>query len=158
MDLSWLPQMISLNDCGGDGQQYLELLYERFRCDFIRSKPTIFNPKRWSMKRHPIERGKEATFWHAISDGENEADRIPDMRRCERLCWIRPMIDAYGTERVCCWKTERHGRSRPIIALPDFSFLVILQEAPEHVMLWTAFYVPGTRRRLKYEQDWKNGG
>ncbi|MNH30689.1 hypothetical protein D3C79_909980 [compost metagenome] len=48
------------------------------------------NPaKRLGLKRHPVIQGKEATFWHMISEGNDEAERLPDLRRCERIRWPR---------------------------------------------------------------------
>ena len=155
MKYNWLPDMLLLDDFGGNWERYLQAQYDCFRRDFIESQPTAFHPKRWAMKRHPVEHGKEATFWHVISNGETERDRLPDMRRCERIGWIRPMIDCCRTNRLRCWKVERGSKLRPIIALPDFSYLVVLQEAAEYVMLWTAYYVPGTRRREKYATEWR---
>ena len=49
----------------------------------------------------------------------------------------------------------RSGEIRPIIAVPDFSFLVVIAEREEYVMLWTAFYVPGERRREKCRKQWE---
>lgn len=151
----WLPALLQFSDCGGDWHRYLEAQYGQFCRDFIDSTPTCFHPKRWAMKRHPLSCGKEATFWHVTSEGKTEEDRVPDFRRCERIGWIRPMIEARGSDRVRCWKAVRHGEDRPIVALPDFSFLVVLTEREEYVMLWTAFYVPGERRREKYRKEWE---
>jgi hypothetical protein len=154
MSVDWLPELLLLSQFGGDWEKYLDAQYQCFCRDFIHSTPTVFHPMRWAMKRHPLQQGKEATFWHLISDGQNEADRLPDMRRCERICWIRPMIDSWGTDRVCCWRAQRDSKVRPIIALPDFSYVVVLQEGPEYVLLWTAYYVPGPRRREKFRNEW----
>lgn len=35
--------------------------------------------------------GKEATFWHMIQEGRIEEDRTPDIRRCERIRWPKPI-------------------------------------------------------------------
>lgn len=155
MSPDWLPPLLQLSDFGGDWERYLAAQYALFRRDFIDTMPMCFNPKRWAVKRYPLSAGKEATFWHVTSEGRSEEDRIPDLRRCERIGWIRPMLEARGSDRVRCWKTVRNGEERPIVALPDFSFLVVLSERKEYVMLWTAFYVPGIRRREKYRKEWE---
>lgn len=36
--------------------------------------------------------GKHFGFWRVISDGELEDDRLPDLRRCERITWIAYLI------------------------------------------------------------------
>lgn len=151
----WLPSIIELSQYNGDWECYLAALYEVFCNDFIHSKPTTFAPKRWAMKRHPMTNGKEATFWHLIQSGNVEAERLPDMRRCERIPWVRPMIDARGTGRVHCWSTVRDGDERPAIALPDFSYVVILEAHNEYVMLWTAFYVEQGSRRNRLRKEYE---
>jgi len=154
--VEWLPPILTLGNCGGSWDVYLETQYQKFRADFIGSKPSVFHPKNWSTKRHPLSGGKEATFWHITSEGTTEEDRVPDMRRMERVGWIRPMIDAHSSkDRVCSWPTERKGESRPNIAVPDFSFIVVLEEHPTYVMLWTAFHVEQQHRRDKYRRQWE---
>jgi hypothetical protein len=108
------------------------------------------------MKLHPVSQNKEATFWHVISSGEDEEQRTPDMRRMERVGWIRPIIDSCKDEkRVCCWNEERNGAKRPNIAVPDFSYVVVLEERKDFVMLWTAIYVEAAFKREKFRSKWK---
>ena len=93
---------------------------------------------------------------HVISEGIAEDDRTPDMRRCERIGWIRPMVDSCQTDRVRCWRNMRNGRERIVIALPDFSYVVVLQENREYVMLWTAYYIETEHRRAKLRREFDN--
>jgi hypothetical protein len=151
----WLPELVKLESCGGDWTAYVETLYRIFHFHFIQSPPKSCLGKRWAVKKHPMELGKEATFWHVISEGQTETERTPDLRRCERLHWIRPMVDAIGSEDVKCWKNMRKGHLRLLISTPDFSFVVILQESSEYVMLWTAYYVESGHRREKLKREWE---
>jgi len=64
---SLLPPLILLSGCQNNWDSYLETIYASFCQDFVISKP-VFEDKRFALKRHPIIRGKEATFWHIISD------------------------------------------------------------------------------------------
>jgi hypothetical protein len=154
--IEWLPPIVTLADCGGSWEDYLESQYQRFRTDLIHSKPTVFHPRNWALKRHPVSQGKEATFWHVTSEGKTEENRTPDMRRMERVGWIRPMIDAYNDpERVCCWPTQRKGESRPNLAVPDFSYVLVLEEHPTYVMLWTAFHIEHKYQREKFRRQWE---
>lgn len=82
MSTDWLPPLVLLEDSGGDWKTYENVLYDWFRADFLNSLPRWPN-KRVGLKRYPLSHGKEATFWHFISEGETEADRLIDMRRCE---------------------------------------------------------------------------
>jgi hypothetical protein len=145
------------DDCGGDWELYLRRQYEQFRADFIDSQPNVFHPKRWAIKRHPVSQGKEATFWHVTSTGTTEDERIPEMRRMERLGWIRPMIDAIKRpEAVCSWVEVRNGDLRPNIALPDFSYIVVLSERNDYVMLWTAYFVEFAHQRERLKKKWQS--
>ena len=38
-------------------------------------------------------KGKPGTFWHIVSSGENEEERLPDLRRYERVAWPAHILD-----------------------------------------------------------------
>jgi hypothetical protein len=156
----WLPALVELRGSEGDWERYVELLYGFFRADFIDSVPG-YPGKRWAMKRHPEHRGKEATFWHIISEGPDEAERLPDLRRCERIRWPRAIIDRCRTGPVLAWAQQRGSDQRIVLALPDFSYVVVLADRGEYVLLWTAFPVEREHRRRKLEReyrDWSRAG
>lgn len=149
----WLPELVELSRCRGDWQAYVELLYACFREDFIDSVPQ-FPHRRWAMKRYPEYKGKEATFWHIISEGDDEAERLPDLRRCERIRWPRSIIDAFQSQRVRAWEQRRRGERRIVLALPDFSYVVVLADRGSYVLLWTAFNVDRAHQRRRYEREY----
>lgn len=152
---AWLPALVLFSDYGGDWNAYVEALYTYFRQDFLNTRPSL-QGTRIGVKRRPIEKGKEATFWHLISEGKTEADRLPDMRRCERIRWPRPMIEGAPSRRsLRLWRQQRPGGLRIAIALEDFSYVVILAQRRNYLLLWTAFCVEEERRktRLKKEYD-----
>lgn len=160
MSADWLPDLILLDDHGGNWDDYLEKLYQHFTVDFIHSKPS-WPGKRVNLKRHPVEKGKEATFWHFISDGENENERIPDLRRCERIRWPRPTMEAFierqptDSDRIVWWKNRRRGNEwRYLLALPDFSYLVVVADRGEYVLPWTQYCVEQLNRREKYRKEY----
>lgn len=155
-ETDWLPPLFLLSDAGGDWSSYLEMIYRCFRHDFIECPPTTIKGKRFALKRHPMELGKEATFWHLISKGKSEADRTPDFRRCERICWPRPMIEALSGSSVLCWANQRNGEDRILIALSDFSYLVVLVDRKEYVLLWTAYYVEYEHAREKLKKEYED--
>lgn len=62
-----LPPLVLMEDYQNDWHQYLEAVYQYFCQDFVTSKP-CFEDKRFALKRHPMRKNKEATFWHIISD------------------------------------------------------------------------------------------
>lgn len=166
-DEAWLPELVLFGDSGGDWDAYLERIHTVFLNDFSRSRPN-WPGKRVSLKRHPEYDGKSATFWHFISEGSREADRYPDMRRCERIGWPRPIIDRFTDRRpsaddpVLWWKNERRGGERFILTLNDFSYVVVVADRGDYVLPWTAYPVERTHQRKKlsmeFELYWSDRG
>ena len=87
-----LPELIELSQFGGNFAQYLEAVYEIFKNEFVLRRPS-FRGIRLGLKKHPMYNNKEATFWHMTSEGEDEQNRLPDLRRLERIKWPSFMID-----------------------------------------------------------------
>lgn len=152
---NWLPDFVTLSEYDGNWDEYCDALYAIFHRDFVASKPQN-TPKPFRLKRHPVYDGKEATFWHLISDGENEEDRTPNMRRCERIAWPRPIIEAMGTNRIKFWLSKRKSSLRPTLAIEDFSYVVVLEEREDYLMLWTAYFVEFPSRRAKLEREYQS--
>lgn len=149
---SWLPDLVVLGNHGGDWERYVDAVYGYFHADFVATKPTWPN-RRWAVKRHPEYKGKEATFWHIISEGWDEETRTPDLRRCERIRWPRPIIDAAMHGEVRTWQQLRNNETRIALATADFSYIVILADRGDHIMLWTAFPVEREHRRRAYAKE-----
>ena len=150
----WLPALVRLGDHEGSWHRYLDALYAFFTQDFIDDRPE-FQGRRVGHKRHPLEQGKVVTFWHLISSGTTEANRQIDLRRCERIRWPRPMVENSQRPFVCCWRTRRKGESRIVIALDDFSYIVVLAERKDYLLLWTAYCVEREHRRRKLAREWE---
>lgn len=154
-DLSWLPPLV---ECGEDQEwtEYLEVVYGVFKRDFIDSKPS-FRGVPLNLKRHPLLDGKEATFWHMTTQGPQEAERVSDPDRCARVAWPRAIIDAAGDPaKVRCWAYRRERDKRIALALPDFSYLVVLADRGSFLLPWTAFMVKESRR-ARYRAEWEKG-
>ncbi len=155
--IDWLPELMVLSDFAGKWQAYLDAIYEVFCDDFVGSRPS-YPGKRFALKRFPKALGKEATFWHLIQEGDVEEDRTPDLRRCERIRWPRPIIEAIQTDKVRQWRNTRGKNERIVIATNDFSYVVILDDRADYVLLWTAYCVEQEHRRRKLErefEEWK---
>ena len=150
----WLPELITLNEYDGDWPRYCEAIYAIFHRDFVASKPA-YAAKRFALKRHPEYEGKEATFWHLISTGKDEEERTPDMRRCERIAWPKPIVEAIGNDEVRYWMNTRGRSNRILLAVEDFSYVVVLDDREDFVLLWTAYYIqyPNQRRRMEREYE-----
>ena len=155
----WLPPLVLFNDHGGDWDRYLDALYAWFKQDFVYTKP-VFQGKRLGLKRHPMTHGKEATFWHMISEGIDEEERIPDMRRCERIRWPKQVIEHETDPHVKWWVSVKRNEDRIHIWLENEDYVVVLADRRGFLLPWTAFLVnrEHTRRKLarEYEAYWKN--
>lgn len=162
MSCEWLPDLMLFEAYSGNWEIYLEELYKAFTNDFINAPPRWPN-KRVGVKRHPEHAGKSATFWHIISTGESEQDRIPDFRRCERIKWPRPLMDEYSdnhaangcANRIIWWQNERKGETRYLLSPLDFSYVFVVADRGEFVLPWTAYYVEHTSRRRKYQKEYE---
>jgi hypothetical protein len=161
VSIDWLPPLFLLEDDAGDWEAYLERLHRQFVVDFVESRP-VWPGKRVNLKRYPEHEGKSATFWHMISTGEREADRLPDFRRCERIAWPRAMMDAFdGAEwdiaagRLVWWQEERRNEERYILALADFSYVFVVADRGEYVLPLTAYYVEREHRRRKLQKAFR---
>jgi hypothetical protein len=153
----WLPPLVCLEDHEGNWQRYLEALYSGFRQDFIYTRPS-FSGIPCGVRRHPMTKDMEAGFWHLVSEGPEEAERLPDLRRCERIRWPRPMITDGGVQRVKVWPSrgeEGKRGSRLTVAVADFSYVAILEHAGNHMLLITAYLIERDHQREKYRKSFE---
>lgn len=156
----WLPDLL---ECDWNRyQETLERAYAIFWRDFgtEAARPT-FRGKRMGLKRHPELDGKSATFWHFVTEGRVEADRTPVRERFERIAWPKAILVEAEADpsRVVVWTNERrrssHAKSlRWLIALTDFSYVVVVDDRGDYVLPWTAYTVAEEHRRRKLEQEY----
>lgn len=149
-----LPNLICLEDYGGSWDEYLSALHACFTKDFIDSTPS-FQGKRLGLKKHPIIQGKEATFWHFISEGDIEAERTPNLRRCERLSWIRPIIEGHPHESIKLWIEFRGSEERIHLCYGEWEYLVVLVDRGDYIIPWTAFHIEHNHSKRKFERKYK---
>ena len=150
----WLPDLVCLEDHGGDWGRYIEAVYAFFKSDFVATTPMFKgNPVR--ITKHPSLDGKECAFWHVTSEGNIEDARTPDIRRCERIRWPRPIIEHHDCSAVRCWSNKRGNNNRIVVWLYEQDFVVILVKRREYVLLLTAYPVSynHTRRKLSAEYE-----
>lgn len=150
----WLPDLVLLSDHRGSWANYVDALYRHFTHDFVLSKP-VFRGERLALKRHPMEQGKEATFWHLTSTGRDEASRLPDLRRCERIRWPRPVIDNSTDHPVSVWANKRGGEERICLWIRADNYLVVLARRKGYLLPWTAYCVEQEHTRRKLEREFE---
>lgn len=151
---SWLPPLVLLGDFGGEWVRYVEKVYDYFKHDFVDYKP-IFRGRRLGLKRHPMSQGKEATFWHFTSEGSDEPNRTPDLRRCERIRWPRPIIELADTKGVKVWTSIRNNELRIHLWLESEDYVVVLADRRDYLLPWTAYPVTWDHTRRKLQKDYE---
>ena len=150
----WLPSLITLEVYDGDTTAYLDALYERFAEDFVQSKP-CFRGQQLALKRHPLSEGREATFWHMISEGSDESNRTLDSDRCERIGWARAVIENADDPRVLVWENMRGSQRRVCLWLKEQEYVVILADRRGYLLPWTAYTVTEPHRKRKFRKEYE---
>ena len=149
----WLSPLVLLEDFGGSWDRYEDHVYALFYRDFVEAGP-VYEERSVRITRQLVK-GKERTFWHCIQEGDIEEARTPDLRRCERICWVREVIENAADPAVRKWCNRRKGRTRQLLWLEDAEFLVVLEDRRTLWLLWTAYCTtyPHTKRKLRREYE-----
>lgn len=143
----------------GDWSDYLDLIYEHYLDDLIRTVRHL-KGKPIRARFNPETQGKGFSFWHVISEGDDEDERLPDPRRCERIRWIAWVLEeaANGAEHILTWNTQRTLRrgtvERLVLFCEEFAYAVILEERVDHFLLVSAYPV-SERRARKLRTEWE---
>ena len=159
---AWLPPLVTMESHGGQWGSYVAAVYAVFKAGFIDSTPYL-RGRRIGLRREPKYQNREWAFWHVIQEGNVEEGRTPDLRRCERIGWIRAIIDHAHDPRVKTWNNKRGNDSGLLLWLEDQDFLVVLGlRGQGYALLVTAFPTDRehTRQKLQkeYEQAQKQAG
>jgi hypothetical protein len=115
---------------------------------------------RVSARYQPATRGKGFSFWHVISeapsrDNRNEDDRVPNIRRCERIRWIAWAIEqaSRGEAGFNWWKNRRGRDTHVVIWAEDRDFVVILAKRRDYYVLKTAYCDLKPHRRSTFQRE-----
>lgn len=157
----WLPPLVLFEDYEGNWNAYLDAIYSFFKDDFVNNKP-VFQGRQLRLKSYPLTNDKEATFWHMISEGKEEENRIPDLRRCERIRWPKPIIEHDKDNAVKYWLNRRGREKRICLWFQQENYLVILADRGKYILPWTAYLVTKSHMQRKLEKEyqtyWDNVG
>ena len=147
-----LPELYEFH---GDWTSYVEELYDIY-LDEVANGGLRFNDLPLQTRYRPETDGKGYGFWHVISNGKEEEERDIDLRRCERLPWVRHWIleAKQPPAPISWWKYKRGTETHIVIFNEEEKFVVILAERNGYYLLKSA-YVVRTRRaeQLKKERD-----
>lgn len=150
-----------------DWNGYLENLYDTvFVPDFLNSCPK-FKGLRVFIRKEPRDGRWEHGFTHMTHEdyrhtSRDPNDRVPDLRRTERLNWVRKIIERYpcAVENSCgeiwYWEEMFRGRVRCNLLYASEKFLIVLEKAKDVYFIITSFYLDTDwafeKRRRKYEK------
>jgi hypothetical protein len=145
----WLPPMAAVNPWTN---ATYEMLYAIFKQDFKDSQPVYDGNPVWFFPE--LDDGKEVVFWHMTSRVDQETrERLPDLRRSERLPWVRPMMGNSTQPEILAWDYEEGDRTiKTYVWLKDQDFLVLMKKYKDgRRRLITSYHVdqPHTRRSLQ---------
>ena len=150
----WLPEALSYNDFGGDYEKFFAAVYGIFDRDFKHSRPYFKGqPLTYNSE---IDGGKEVVFWHITSsDYAVTGNRELNIRRCERIGWIKPIVEHLDDKAVKVWKNKRGAQTHILLWLEELDYLIVLRETRRRAALVTAIYVDENHRRRKLREEWE---
>ena len=152
------PNLVRFDAFGGNWDVYEAELYRIFR-EEIAHGGLQFRGWPVNCRRIPETRGRWAAFWHIVQEGSAEADRTPDLRRCERIRWIRWVIEnATAHPEIDEWRNERQ-RERNTLLWYREEYLVVMARRRNYWLLKTAYCTEQRRRiaKLRSERDAYHG-
>ncbi|TSC57753.1 MAG: hypothetical protein Greene041619_998 [Candidatus Peregrinibacteria bacterium Greene0416_19] len=149
-----MPQPPDLVEYNGKWEPYRDQLYGIFHADFVASCPH-FRGSKVVLGHQRVIDGKEWVFWHIIQEGEDEQNRLPNFRRCERIRWVRFVIENADGGHVKVWENRRGRDTRICLCYGDWEYLVILTKRQTHLILVTAYPVEygWTKKKLQKEYN-----
>jgi hypothetical protein len=143
-----LPSIITLESFNGNFDSFYSAVYAIFFKDFVKSRPT-FQGTKLRLKSHPFIDGKEYTFYHFTHDGDIEKERLPNLRRMERIPWPRPIIDNSISSELKVWRNTRGRNNRILIYYDKFDYLIVLEDRGDYILPWTAYLVDYKNQKEK---------
>ena len=101
-----------------------------------------------------MEYDKEEAFFHVTcNDFKKNQNRVPDLRRCKRIRWVKAFIENYASCRdmnytdcndcngIKAWIEDVHGEERAHIFLEEEQYLVVVEIRKNYCLLITAVYI-----------------
>jgi hypothetical protein len=148
------PDLLPFAAFGGDWSAYEAELHSIFIAEITRGG-IEFDGVRVNCRRLPETGGKWASFWHLVQEGRVEDDRLPDLRRCERIRWVRWVIEkAAEHAEIDIWQNTRGAEVNTLLWFRE-EYLVVLGQRQGYWLLRTAYCTDKSGRiaQLRKERD-----
>jgi hypothetical protein len=148
------PDLLLFADFGGDWEAYEDELNRVFLAEIARAR-LLFRGLPVNCRRIPERAGRWAAFWHLVQQGSIEEERVPDLRRCERLRWVPWVIrnsDAHPD--IGEWDNTRGTETNRLLWYRE-EYLVILGKRSGYWLLKSAYCTEQSGRiaKLRRERD-----
>lgn len=148
------PDLVSFSDFEGDWSAYEIELHRLFISEIARGQ-LQFRGCPVNCRRQPETGGRWASFWHLVQEGRVEDDRTPDLRRCERIRWVRWVIEkALVHAEIDEWQNTRGTEINTLLWYRE-EYLIVLAKRREFWLLKTAYCTDksGRIKQLRRERD-----
>ena len=148
------PPLLPLGAFGGDWSAWEAALYRVFR-EEIAGGDLRFRGLPVRCRRMPETAGRWAAFWHLVQEGRAEEDRTPDLRRCERIRWVRWVIENAATHpAIDEWQNRRRTERNTLLWYRE-EYLVVMAQRRDYLLLKTAYCTERSGRiaGLRRERD-----
>lgn len=153
-----LPDLMPLQ---GEWADYADSIYQVY-VDKIANANLTFQALAIRCKYVPATNGKHFGFWHVISEGDSEDDRLPDLRRCERITWIAYLIANIEADADITWWENKRGANTHVVIWHEAENFVVILAARNGYYLLKSAYCPESHRAKTFikERDsyWKQKG
>lgn len=141
--------------------EYEDKLFEIYR-NLYEKGGLYYSGNEVKMKHYPPDYGIKTGFYHMICENYNhtddENDRKPNFRRCERIMWAKQFIEwcSQNCEKIWIWENERHNKKNVLIYCPEQNYLVVLAKRKGYYMLTTAYVVEYSNARRDLIKEYNN--
>lgn len=154
----WLPPIVKLQDFDGDSEKYLEHLFSIFETDFVRSTPSYEGQRVFYDKKD--DGGRPGCFVHITTEENKQTgEREICLRRCERIAWVKAIIEHADDPAVLVWEIEHFGKKRAskrtCLFLEEGDFLIVLTEIKWGHYIVTAVYVDHPHQKRRHQEAYK---
>jgi len=157
MNCTTIPPIIELDSYNGNYAEYENAIYNAYQSSFEDHR-FFWNEKPIVQKKYPLLKGKPATFWHIISSGSEEENRLPDLRRYERVTWPGYFLGYCkdNCDKLLVWKNKRNNKTRILLWCQPIDYLVVLEEHPTYCIFWTAYPIIYSHTKEKLKKEYYN--
>jgi hypothetical protein len=159
-----LEEIIELNDYGGNFTNYEDAIHQIY-LDIFRNPSIYFKGKMILPITFPRQhKNRHWTFSHMTSTGngkkgnnkkEIEDNRELDLRRCERITWVKQILQNLNKDCLKIWRERRNSKNRIVIWHEKMDFALVLQEESKVYRLVTTFNTAAPKYRTDNNNAYK---